>query len=144
MKKGFTLIEMLVVIAIAGMLAVISFSSYSSIRKVRDVQVTAQRVSDLLSQARADAISPKNSGVTAVSITYTSGILSAKENDSSSTLVAKLTLPTGVSLVGFSSISFDYTGLITTQKSFNVQNASGTIKYLVTVYQNGSVNVTKI
>jgi len=55
MKKAFTLIELLIVIAIIGILTVVSLSSYSSTRQVAEINIQTDTLVTLLREAKGKA-----------------------------------------------------------------------------------------
>jgi prepilin-type N-terminal cleavage/methylation domain-containing protein len=55
MKKAFTLIELLIVIAIIGILTVVSLSSYSSTRQVAEINIQTDTLVTLLRESKGKA-----------------------------------------------------------------------------------------
>lgn len=60
MKKGFTLIEILIVIAIIGILTTISVSVFSTYRSVQSIDRDTDTVVEILRQARSETLSSEN------------------------------------------------------------------------------------
>lgn len=86
MKKnnGFTLIEVLVVLAISAILVAISLSSYSSWNKNTEFNISGKTVSSYLSDARNLTLASKNSSVYGVHLETTKVVLFTGDTYSSS------------------------------------------------------------
>ena len=63
MRKGFTLVELIVVIGIMIVVGAIVFSNLAGRRSDTDLTATVQQVTTLLRQAQSDAVSQKNGAV---------------------------------------------------------------------------------
>ena len=57
MRKGFTLIEIIIVIAVIGILAVVGFISYISLQRSVEMESTAKQIVDTLREAQNKAMS---------------------------------------------------------------------------------------
>jgi len=70
MRKGFTLVELLLVFGIMIVLGSVVFATLSARRSNADLTATVQQVVTLLRQAQSDAVSQKNGTVSGSSISW--------------------------------------------------------------------------
>ena len=59
-KKGFSFIELMIVIAIAGIMTAVSLVSMSAARQKRDVEIAAREVATAVREAQSYALTGKN------------------------------------------------------------------------------------
>lgn len=85
MKKGFSLTEIVIVIAIISMLAALSVVSYSNLNSEQAVQKDAALVLSILNQARSETLSSRNNLQYGVHLASDAVTLFVGDNYSSST-----------------------------------------------------------
>jgi len=73
--SGFTLIEILIIVAITGLLSVSVFSIYRGFNKNRSLEVSVQNIASLLSEARSLTLSSKNDSVYGVHLEESKAVL---------------------------------------------------------------------
>jgi prepilin-type N-terminal cleavage/methylation domain-containing protein len=71
MRKGFTLIEILIVIAILGIISVIVFGSFSVFRSSQGLDKDTDTVVEILRQARSQTLISKNASAYGVHVATT-------------------------------------------------------------------------
>jgi type II secretory pathway pseudopilin PulG len=70
MRKGFTLVELILVLGIMIAIGAIVFASLASRRSEADLAATTQQVATLLRQAQSDAVEQQNGAVAGSSIAW--------------------------------------------------------------------------
>lgn len=75
MQKGFTLIEMLVVIAIVSIISTIVFGSFTVFKSAQGLDKDTEMVVEMLRQARSQTLISKNATVYGVHIASTTATL---------------------------------------------------------------------
>ncbi len=106
--RGFTLMEMMVVIALLAIFSAIALPSFSSLVQANRVQSSANEFMSLLQSARADAVTLRTT-LTACAASDGSGwmVVQADSCSASATVRARATLASGVNLSStVSSLSF--------------------------------------
>ncbi|MFA6492962.1 MAG: prepilin-type N-terminal cleavage/methylation domain-containing protein [Patescibacteria group bacterium] len=135
MKKGFTLIELMVVIVIVVIITVTSIVGISASRSRRQVKTTAENLESFLTEARAEATSPDDTsfGVAKLRLEIsTSGVRLYKVNASNSNLgemsSPKFSIPGGISVTANGSMTHLTTGCFSANPcdyfSFNTSSSS--------------------
>lgn len=123
-KKGFTLLELVIVVALTAIIARITFSSFASLnnREVLDSQVSL--IKSTIQKTRLESLNSKN-GI-AHGVTFASTTLTITDQGTSTTRV--IPFSTGVALasqtLGTTSITF--------AKVTGLSSASGTLTYTLT------------
>ncbi len=74
-RKGFTVLELLVVMAILGIVVSITMASFASLRQSKSLQVEALSVLSLLEKARADTLGSKGALQYGVHVETTKAVL---------------------------------------------------------------------
>jgi len=74
-KKGFTIFELVVVIAVAGLIFAITLFSFSNLRDKESLDKTALQISSIIDQARSKTLASKNDSVYGVHIDTTEIVL---------------------------------------------------------------------
>ncbi len=140
MKKGFSIIEILTVIAIMLIILGITMYSYKIINSKKQVEVTTDSISSKLEQAKIDSISGKNgknSGIhfNTTGYVYFSGntFNPADITNSSSSFPTKIQVTKSFSDGGNDIIFSRITG---------IPNATGTIQILDTVNNSSSSTIS--
>jgi type II secretory pathway pseudopilin PulG len=70
MRKGFTLVELLVVFGVMIALGAVVFATLASRRTNADLTATTEQIATLLRQAQSDAIAQQNGAVQGVSVSW--------------------------------------------------------------------------
>jgi type II secretory pathway pseudopilin PulG len=70
MRKGFSLVELLIVFGIMIVLGAIAFSNLAGRRTNADLVSTTQQIGTLLRQAQGDAVAQKNGAVSGSSVSW--------------------------------------------------------------------------
>ncbi len=139
-SRGYTLLEMLTVIAIIGILAGIAFPSILQMRRSQEYRATAREVNSALREARARAI--------ARNITNTVKIDSVGRQfcimENGAPVHGWTALPTGVNFNATTDVNFNPNGTCSSAANvvIAVQDSSSVTKYQITVYPTGRVQIS--
>ncbi|MDO8430365.1 MAG: prepilin-type N-terminal cleavage/methylation domain-containing protein [Candidatus Taylorbacteria bacterium] len=149
--KGFSLVEVLVVITIMGIILAIVMYSFSAARSKKQVEIAIDSINFKLEQAKANAIAGKNGNNFGVQFSTTTYVYfsgnsynPADITNSSSTIEANLQITKnfsdGGSVIIFSRLTGfpQATGTITVT---NTSNASSTAR--ITIGTLGDINMIK-
>jgi len=148
-KKGFSLVEVLVVLAIMGIVASIVLAGFNSFSKSKSVSIGAETITAILRQARNETLTSKDSlaygvnfGTNKITIfvapTYSEGVVTNRDftlNNNNTNLTVSLS--GGGTAVVFSKLNGETTqnGTITV----SVPGVSNT--KTVTIYKTGLVEI---
>jgi len=147
LSKGFTLLEVLVVLAIIGLLVVILTTSFNSFNKNQSLQKDTENIVAVLKQARNQTLASKNSnsyGVHFASSTITLFVGNVYDQNSLTNEITYLNqnnLISGLSLYGAStSVVFQkLTGETGQYGTINITSGGTSDTKVVTIYKTGLV-----
>jgi prepilin-type N-terminal cleavage/methylation domain-containing protein len=145
-QKAFTLLEILIVIAIIVVITTISLQSYVSLRKSQGLKADVQNIASLLGQARSQTLSSKNASVYGVNfasttVTLFAGTTYTPGNSGNSVYsltphnVVTTNLPGGTTAVLFNRITGETNQSNTVTATVTSETASSTIN----VYKTGVI-----
>jgi len=143
MKKGFTLVEILIVLSVLGIIAAIVMFSFSSVSSSGALDRSVSDVISALSQARSETLSSKDNSSYGVRFEQ-SEVIIFKESYSpgnSENVTISLSGPTLISNVslggGGSEVLFErFTGNAATGGTVTLTNNAGSTK-VITIYETG-------
>ncbi|MDP3957110.1 MAG: prepilin-type N-terminal cleavage/methylation domain-containing protein [bacterium] len=144
---GFTLIEVMVVVAIMGIMAVLSIVSLGNGRIQRDLEANAREFAGVVREAQNYALTGKQTGggaVCAFSVTWTGsstyelGSTASGDCGGSVTSLANYSLKNGVTLNNFGTISFALPWARTGGGQANFSKGSDT--YSVCISADGKIS----
>ena len=96
MKKGFTLLEIMIVIGLAGLMALLGMVSFGRVRQREGMAAAAMRVAQILTLARAKSIAGENDKAWKVVVEEERVLL----QDELGTTVEQYSLPVNYGLFG--------------------------------------------
>lgn len=145
-QKGFTILEILIVVAILAILTSISLAAFVSYRKSQALKADTENVAGLLAQARSQTVSSKNASAYGVHFTSGSATLFTAPTYSAgaaSNVVYTLTpgnaltttLPGGTSALLFNRI----TGETNQSGTIEVKITSETASSTISIYKTGTI-----
>jgi prepilin-type N-terminal cleavage/methylation domain-containing protein len=146
-KKGFTLIEIVIVIGILGVLSTISMVTFISFKNTQGINKDSEAIVEMLQQARTQTLSSQNAsvygvhfGTTSVTLfagsTYSAGVATNEVyNFLSADTVLSVTLTGGGNDVIFSRL----TGETTQNGTIVISSTSATITRTVSVFKTGVI-----
>lgn len=146
-KKGFTIIEIVIVIAILSILSAISMVTFMSFKNTNGINKDSEAVVELLQQARTQTLASQNAsvygvhfGTTSVTLftgsTYTAGVSTNEVYKFlSADTVLSVTLTGGGNDVIFSRL----TGETTQNGTIVISSTAASITRTVTVYKTGVI-----
>lgn len=146
-KRGFTFIEIMIVLGILGLLSAIIFSTFISLRKSQALDKDTEIVAEVLTQARSQTLSSQNASQYGVHIasagitlfTGSSYIAGAATNQSFS-LTATDSIVTISLAGGGSDIVFDrLTGETSQNGSVVISSPSASRVRTITIYRTGLI-----
>jgi prepilin-type N-terminal cleavage/methylation domain-containing protein len=147
-KAGFSVIEILIVMAIMGIILTIAVMSFSSARAKKQLEITVDSISAKLEEAKANAVSGKGGVSYGMNFTSTSYTLFAgdtfnpnSETNSSSTVPVDITITRNISGGGDTIVFSRMTGTPQTTGDIIITGTSGAAT--VTVGILGDISVLK-
>ncbi len=151
-SQGFTLLEVLIVIGIAGILAGITFSTFVSSRKNESFKHDTSGVVELLREARNQTLSSKNasqygvnfsptSAVLFTGATYTAGATSNKTFTLSSGNTLSTSLPGGTTAILFNRLTGETNQASTVTVTMLGANSASTT---INIYRSGTIEEVKL
>jgi prepilin-type N-terminal cleavage/methylation domain-containing protein len=147
-KRGFTMVELLIVVAIAILLSAVVFSSLLSFRKNQALEKDTELVVQLLNQARSQTLSSKGATVYGVHFASSQVILfsgstyaAAASGNQAFDLTSTDTILTITLTGGGSDVLFQRLTGETTQNGTIVISSSGISRTkTVTIYRTGVID----
>lgn len=161
-SRGFSLVEMLVIITIIGILTAISFSTYFTLRKTRNVKIGAEKVRDIILQSRSYALSPLENSTGYIQVTLTPAgtnpasisVRQYKSETEQLSIISDINtnLPTGLDFEAEYKVKFDASqpnkiGQLKSDSNTDViiKNNDNSIKYQLKIDSvSGNVEIKKI
>ncbi len=139
-ESGFTLIEMMIAVAIIGILSALAIPSYTQWKSDHDLREAVSEFSSNLNLARVVAMNRNRQATVTIQLTggliNVSGIAAGAPIFSAQILNQSVTgLPGGTTNVAFSSMGLS---TATANQSFRIANAKGLV-YSVSVMPSGKV-----
>jgi prepilin-type N-terminal cleavage/methylation domain-containing protein len=142
-QAGFSLIEMLLSVAIIGILAGLSLPIYETFIRRNDLEITAQTLSAAIRRAENYSRASKSDGVWGVSISGANAVVfqGASYATRTASLDESMAIPASITASGVSEVTFakltgnpSTTGTITLTSTANATrtitlNAKGTVTY---------------
>lgn len=139
LQKGFTLVELLVTLAVVAILTTIAVPNFQSILATSDLNAAQQSFVQILKEGRAMAIS--HSTFATVAIVGNVATLTLADGSSPSTSV---TASNRVGVNANATYIFDPSGIATASSSIlNVPGNTGISARTITVTTTGQINVTR-
>lgn len=138
-QTGFSLIELIVVISVAAILATIAIPGFQSILAINDLNAAQENFVQLLKKGRGLAMS--GGTIATITINGRTATLSVADNSSPSTTV---TASTRVTVDANATYTFNPTGTATSGATvLSAANNLGIPSRTLTVTATGQINVTR-
>lgn len=126
--RGYTIVEILVVVLIFGLVASITFSMFSGIRSIQSLDKDAENVASYLQKARNQTVNARNNAVYSVRLaTSTVTLFEGTAFVQGSSTNNVYTLSSGVAMASYS--MNPATTTVSFQKMTGKPSATGTVLY---------------
>jgi prepilin-type N-terminal cleavage/methylation domain-containing protein len=144
-EKGFSMMELMIVITLIGVLSAIALPSFIDYRRNLDYRTTARNVANLLQLAKSQAIKENleqrvvitqaGYGIQAGDKAYSAGFPTSPTNFS--------LIPSSVVTTPITTIQFTPRGTASVPGFVDIKDTTGQIRFTVTVNSIGRISITR-